>query len=235
MPELVRHEQHDAVVTVVLDRPDKRNAISRQMMEELIASLGRAATDDTAQVVIVEGEAGVFSAGWDRVELLDRTEPWRSEFVDVALRFYRALVHFPKPLIAAVESYALGTAFDAVVLCDVRVCSDATYFGHPEVRLGGACLYTPLKEVVGAGWARELCLSGRSVEAATAERIGLVNRVVPVGEVGRAALDIAREMALVPRETLEYTKSYLWSNPDPEDWLAAELDQVMYSGMTIQR
>lgn len=230
----IRIERSGATATIWLARPDKRNAISLRMMDELIAAFSELAADPTVKTTIVTGEGGVFSAGWDRDELLDRDSERGRAFFTIAPKFYRAMVGFPKPLIAAVDGYALGTAFDLALLSDVRVCSAGARFAHPEVKLGGVCLYTPLKDVVGAGWARELSLSGRSIDSEIAERIGFVNRVVTEGSALSAAIEIAEEMNEVPEETLFYTKAFLWTHPNPEEWLGAELDAVMSRGITIQ-
>jgi enoyl-CoA hydratase/carnithine racemase len=231
----IKSSSRDAIGWLSLDRTARRNAISMRMMEEIIHCLDHFAADDAVHVAIIRGEGRQFSAGWDRDELLVREGPAREQFIDVALRFYRALLRFPKPLIAAVEGYALGTAFDVVLLSDIRVCSTETRFAHPEVRLGGPCLYTPLKEVVGAGWARELVLGGGELNATLAEKIGFVTHVVAPGGVAEEAEKVARYLDGVPAETLRYTKSYLWTQPDPEAWLPAELDYIMRNDLTIKR
>jgi len=234
MTETIRIEHGGQTATIRLSRPQKRNAISLGMMEELIEAFSSLAADPTVKTAIVAGDGGIFSAGWDRDELLDRDSERGRAFFATAPAFYRSIVGFPKPLIAAVDGYALGTAFDLALLSDVRVCSSGARFAHPEVKLGGVCLYTPLKDVVGAGWARELALSGRAIDSEVAERIGFVNRVVTGGSAIEAAIEIAGEMNEVPEETLFYTKAFLWTHPSPEEWLGAELDAVMSRGITIQ-
>jgi enoyl-CoA hydratase/carnithine racemase len=235
MYEQIRVDIRDEMAWLVMDRAAKRNAISIQMMEEIIDAFASLAEDRSVAVVVIIGEGGVFSAGWDRDELLDQTPATKTRFEQVGGDFYRALVRFPKPLVAAVGRYALGTAFDVATLCDVRVASDDVSFAHSEVRLGGISIFTPLKQILGDGWARWIILSGAPIDAPTAERIGLVTHVCPRDELEATARQVAAYIAEVPRETVEYTKTYLWTHPDPEEWLRVEFEPAFTRGLTIKR
>ena len=119
---------------------------------------------------------------------------------------------FPKPLIVAVNGAALGGGFDLCLLCDMRIATPSAVFGHPEIKFGAPPLFTPLQWIVGAGIARELCLTGRRVDATEAHRIGLVNAIVDAEHLEDEAMSTARVMAEAPQPALEATKRYLVSN-----------------------
>lgn len=219
--------------SVTLARVEKRNALSVAMLREITACLRAWGGDESVVVGVVAGEGGCFCAGLDRAEMTSDDGEMQRRTYEASRAFHRALVGFTKPLIAVVEGHALGTGFDLALLCDVRLAAEGTQFGHPEIKLGGVPLFTPLKAVVGDGWARELCLSGRSIDAGVAERIGLVNHVVPAGELAALADELARAMAEAPVKALVATKAFSRTHPDPETWLIPEHDRVFEAGLTI--
>ena len=126
--------------------------------------------------------------------------------------YHRAVWSFPKPLVAAVNGPASGGGFDLAVLCDMRIASGAATFAHPEVKFGGPPLFTPLRWIVGDGTARDLCLTGRKIDAAEAHRVGLVSRVVEPDALMDEAVGVARQIAEAPQRCLETTKRYLTGN-----------------------
>ncbi len=133
------------------------------------------------------------------------------------------------------DGYALGTGFDLAVMCDIRVATDRATFAHPELRLGGVPLFTPLKLIVGDGWARRLCLDATPIDAAAAERIGLVTDVVAPDDLRRRARAIAASVAQAPMNVLRETKALFGANPDPQTWLVTDHDDVFEAGRTIGR
>ncbi len=196
------------VGTITLNRPEKKNALSIRLREELTACLGQWKTNPDVTVVVLRGAGGTFSAGFDRTELLS-TEPNVQKAVFQSSKVYhRAVWSFPKPTIAAIEGYALGGGFDLAVLCDLRVGADNAQFGHPEIKFGAPPLTTPLRWIVGDGWARDLCLSGRRIDAATAFRIGLITHLVPVAELSAKVDAVAQQLMEAPAETLSATKGF---------------------------
>lgn len=232
---LVRVERSEGgVASVVMCRPAKRNAISMQMMEELTAAFEALAADPAVAVAILGGEGGVFSAGWDRDELLAADPATKDRFHGGAKRFYRTLLQFPKPLVGALGKYVLGTAMDVATFCDVRVCAEDAQIGHAEVRLGGVSLYTPVKALVGDAWARWLVLSGATIDARTAERIGFVTHVCAPAELMATAQQVAAYIAQVPAQTLAYTKAMFSADPDNARWFDLEFVQVMEKGILIK-
>lgn len=197
-------EGADGVVTLTLNRPEKKNALSIALRDEVSGALDALASDESVRVVVVTGAGSVFSAGFDLSEFsaADRQdELWASSD-----RFHHTVLRFPLPLVAAVNGAALAGGFDLAVLCDLRVAAEGAYFAHVEHAFGDV-VYRPLRELVGASVARDLVLTGRRIDAGEALAVGLVNRVVPAESVLEAARAMAADIALAPREFLVRTKA----------------------------
>ena len=216
----------DGIATLTLDRPDKRNALSIRVREEIDATLGAWAGDDAVRVVVLGAEGPAFCAGFDLEEFADSSLARRIR--DSSARYHRTVWWFPKPIVAAVNGPALGGGFDLTVLCDLRIASTAAQFGHPEIKFGAPPLFTPLRWVVGDGVARDLCLTGRRIDAGEALRAGLVSRVVEPDRLAEEAAAAARAIAEAPQPALEATKRYLAGNPGLgfEDSFRIEHDDV---------
>jgi len=165
----------DGVATLTLARSERRNALSIKMRDEITQQLADWAADSAVRVVVLTGSGPTFCAGFDLNEF-GQTE-LAQQIKDSSRRYHLAVWHFPKPLVAAVNGPAMGGGMDLTVLCDCRIASTAAVFGHPEIKFGAPPLFTPLQWIVGLGVARELCLTGRRMDATEALRIGLVNRV----------------------------------------------------------
>jgi enoyl-CoA hydratase len=197
----------DRVAMLFLSRPEKRNAISIAMRREVSACLAAWSEDDAVGAAVVTGDGGAFSAGFD-LEEFQRPERF-GELFETSARYHRDLWRFPKPLVAAVNGPALGGGFDLATLCDVRIASGRASFGHPEVKLGAPPLYTPLRWIVGDGIARDLCLTGRRMDASEAQRAGFLSSVVedPRELVDRACA-LARTILEAPSQTLRFTKGF---------------------------
>jgi enoyl-CoA hydratase len=185
-------EQRGYVLELTLHRPKVRNALSFELLGALSQRLQEAAEDDRVRVVILTGSGGTFAAGADIRELA-RMRP--SDFlVTEVFRAWDQVAAFPKPMVAAVEGYALGGGLELAMSCDIIVAAQDARFGQPELNLGlipGAGGTQRLPRAVGRYVAAEVVLAGRTLAAPEAERLGLVNRVVPKG----LALDAAREIA----------------------------------------
>jgi enoyl-CoA hydratase/carnithine racemase len=189
----------DGVVVLTLERAERKNALSIALRDEMSDALDRLATDDATRVVLVTGAGNVFSAGFDLEEF---TVPALSDELWASSdRWHRTLLEFPLPLVAAVNGAAYGGGFDLAVMCDVRVGAASARFAHPEHSFAQV-VYGPLHDLVGGGVARDLALTGRRVDAAEAQTLGLVSRVVPDDELLDAARAVAAEIALAPREVL---------------------------------
>ena len=197
-------DEGEGVRTLMLNRPEKRNAISTRMRREICACLAELAADEAVRVVIVTGKGPSFSSGFDLNEF--RREDIKEELARSSIQYHRDVWSFPKPLIAAVNGFAMGGGLDLASLCDVRLCSEKAIFAHPQVRFGGIPLYTPLRWIIGEGWARDLCLTGRHIDAQEAHRIGLVSEVLPSAELHERALEFARMMVEAPAGSLTTLK-----------------------------
>jgi len=195
--QTVGYELRGEIAVLTLQRPDKLNAIDAGMVASLQRALDRAEGDATVRAAVLCGQGRAFSAGFDigpsgagRDPVALRAE-LRHDF-DVIMRFW----DFPKPTVAAVHGYCLGSAMEMAVACDVTVAAEGCRFGAPEVRFGSGIVALILPWVVGPKLAKELLLTGD--DAVTAERalaIGLVNRVVPAERCLDEALEIARTIA----------------------------------------
>ncbi|MSO78413.1 MAG: enoyl-CoA hydratase/isomerase family protein [Acidimicrobiia bacterium] len=189
----------DGVAQVTLNRPDKRNALSIALRDEMSDALDALAADAGCRTVLITGAGQVFSAGFDleeftKLELAD--ELWASSD-----RWHRTMLEFPLPIVAAVNGSAYGGGFDLAVMCDLRVAADTATFGHPEHTFAQV-VYGPLHDLVGGAVARDLALTGRRIDATEAQMLGLVSRVVPVASVVEEAGGIAAEIATAPRDIL---------------------------------
>lgn len=196
------------VVSLTLNRPHKRNALSVALRDAVSDALEQAAADEQVKLAVVSGAGGVFCAGFDLAEFeRAAADP---EFAAVlwssADRFHRALLSFPMPLVAAVNGPAIGGGFDLAVCCDIRVATESARFAHPEYAFGDV-VYSPLHDLVGGALARDLCLTGRELGAAEAHAAGLVSAVVPVTALDAAVAEVTDRIAAAPRGSLMRTKA----------------------------
>lgn len=207
MPYEVLILQRDgAVAKITLNRPDKLNALNTALRDEVRAALEEIEADDGISVAVITGAGSTCCAGFDTSEFAT-TSPEEIFSGASSRQYHYRLQHFAKPLVAAIHGPAMGGGMDIAVLADVRIATAAAVFGHPEIKFGAATLFGPLAAVVGGGIARELCLTGRRVDAEEAMRIGLVNKVVPERQLMEEALSIANGMAEAPAAALQQTKA----------------------------
>lgn len=204
--ELLTLDRADQVALITLDRPDKRNALNTKLRDEVRGALEELEADDGVSVAIITGAGAVFSAGFDTSEFAG-SSPAAVFAGDSARRYHYRLQHFAKPLIAAINGPAMGGGFDIATLSDLRIAAETAAFGHPEIKFGAAALYAPLAAIVGGGMARDLCFSGRRIDAAEALRIGLVSEVVPAARLPDTARSVARVIAEAPLATLRGMKA----------------------------
>jgi enoyl-CoA hydratase/carnithine racemase len=184
---------------VVLNRPEKRNAMSQELLRALAAALQEAADETSVHCVVLRGEGPVFSAGVDLVELAaSANEPGNFRpFRNTFLACPNLCEEMPKPVICQIHRTCVGGALEVALGCDLRIASSDAQFGLPEVKfgiipdVGGS---TRLPAVVGLGRAKELIMTARTIDAAEAERIGLVNRVVAPDELEQATEALVEEL-----------------------------------------
>lgn len=214
----------DGIAVLRLDNEQRRNALSIAMRDAISDTLDQWATDDRVRVVVLTGTGTAFCAGFDLTEF---AKPDLARTIrDSSRRYHLAVWGFAKPMIAAVNGAALGGGFDLALLCDIRIAAPDATFAHPEIKFGAPPLFTPLQWIVGAGIARDLCLTGRKIDAAEAHRIGLVNTIAD--NVLEEAMATARVIAEAPQAALEATKRYLTSSAGVtfDEAFAVEHDRV---------
>jgi enoyl-CoA hydratase len=211
MGELVRLERRaDGVGILVLNRPERLNAIGRATLVELGHRLDEIEADDLVRAVVVTGEGKAFSAGADISELdgLDGP-PAFSRFIRRFTDTYARLQELPKPSIAAVNGVAYGGGFELALACDLRVAGATARLGVPEIKLGllpGAGGTARLTKMVPPPVAKQLLMTGDPLEAADAHRLGLVNAVVPDDQVLDTACSVAARLAAGPALALAAAK-----------------------------
>lgn len=202
-------EKKDGVALVTLSRPEKRNALSIVLRNEIDRCLGELEADDDVSVVVIAAEGPAFCAGFDTSEFASRDPEHMKAVGESSDRYHRRLANFPKPLVAAVQGPAMGGGMDLAVLCDIRIAAENAAFAQPQIKFGAPSLYGPLKDIIGGGLARDLSLTGRRIDAQEALRIGLVSQVVPPDQLLDAALAVARSIAGAPLGTLKVIKAFI--------------------------
>ncbi len=218
----VRSEGVDEGITLLtLDRPERLNAMSRDLVEDLHDALAAAGDDRDCRVVILTGEGRGFCAGLDLKETSDLAEagggpPAAMRGQQRIASLVTQLRGLPKPVVAAVNGPATGGGLALALACDVRMAAESARFNVAFIRVGlSGCdigVSYLLPRLVGASRAFELMLTGRMVESGEADRIGLVSRVVPDGEVVDAALETARLIRANSPFGVWMTKEVMWSN-----------------------
>ncbi len=215
--DLVRYEVADYIATVTLNRPEAMNAITREVYAQLEASFRNAHSDPEVRCVVLTGEGRAFCSGDDvkQIMLGEAREATVTRLRDVRPRPTPAAVavlECDKPVIAAVNGAAVGWGMDLALFCDIRIASEKAKFGELFIKrglvadLGGLWR---LPRVVGPSKAAELLFTGDLIEAAEAERIGLVSRVVPADELMPTAMALAGKIAANPPIAMRYMKEGL--------------------------
>ena len=199
-------------VRLVLDRPDKLNALNGGLVAALTGALDAAEANSEVRVIVIEGAGRAFCAGYDLTEeaegAIGGPAAWRDLLAaDVAATL--RLLDSPKPVIAQVHGYALAGGLELAMACDLIVAAEGTQLGEPEIRYGSAPVTLLMPYLIGQKKTRELLLTGDLVDAAEAERIGLVNRVVPADRLAAEVDGLADRLARTPPEVMRLTKRML--------------------------
>ncbi|SHK14752.1 enoyl-CoA hydratase/isomerase family protein [Rhodothermus profundi] len=208
---LLVEEDEQGIVCCTFNRPEVRNALNLEMVQEVRQLLDQLARRDAVRVLIFTGAGGqAFVSGADIAELRERGRAEALQRINNSL--FREIEQFPAPTIAAVRGWALGGGCELAMACDLRIAGESARFGQPEVRLGiipGAGATYRLPRLVGLGKARELIYTGRIIEASEALAIGLVNEVVPDDQVLEKARALAREIAAASPLAVRFAKMAL--------------------------
>lgn len=196
-------------VRLTLNRPAKLNAISHDLRVALDDAMAAAAADDRVRVIVIAGAGRAFCSGYDLSEgQPPDTWAWRqvlAEDVASTLAIWRS----PKPVIAQVHGYALAGGLELAMACDLIVAAEGTQLGEPEIRFGSAPVTLLMPFLIGQKLTRELLLTGDLIDAERAERIGLVNRVVPADRLEAEVDALADKLARVPADVMAPTKLML--------------------------
>lgn len=194
--DLLRETSEARLLHLELNRPDKRNALSLALRTALQSRLDAAADDDTVGAVLLSGAGDHFCAGFDLGEVAASTD--QAALFREAGAYHRAVYTFPKPIVAAVRGAAVAGGFDLALMCDIRLAGTDARFGQTQVRHGIPAAYELVAHVVGDTMARDLCLTGRTVDADEALRIGLVQRLCEPARVVDEARAVTADIAELP-------------------------------------
>jgi enoyl-CoA hydratase len=198
MPDLILVDVQDRLAIVTINRPEVRNALNSQVVVELASAFERLAVDDRVGAIVLTGAGDkAFVAGADIKEMVGKSGLEMQAFSELGRRLGDAMEGCPKPILAAINGYALGGGCEIAMACDLRLASENAKIGQAEINIGiipGFGGSQRLPRLVGPGWAAQMILTGEPVDAATAERIGLVNRVVPPDRLLEETKALARKM-----------------------------------------
>ena len=208
--ETIGLERAGEVALLTLARPQRLNAINRQMLGELQEALDEVERDDALRVLMVKGAGGNFSSGFDLKEQLEARpsgeQAWR-EILDRDFAGIMRFWHLRKPTIAAVEGYCLAGGCELALCCDITIAAEDAIFGEPELKFGAGIVVMMLPFLVGPKRAKEIILTGADrIPAPEAARIGLINRVVPAERLEASALALARHIAVIDPQLVSETK-----------------------------
>ena len=202
-------ETSEAVVLIRLNRPEALNALNQRLADELTAALEAAEADETVRAIVITGSERAFAAGADIKEMASKSyaDVFAEDFIT---KNWETVARCRKPVIAAVAGYALGGGCELAMMCDIIIAADTAKFGQPEITLGtipGIGGTQRLTRAVGKSKAMDLCLTGRMMDAAEAERSGLVSRVVPADKLMAEVMAMAEKIAAMSRPAAEMAKS----------------------------
>lgn len=208
--QTIRLQRVGTVATLTLDRPQRLNAINKQMLGELQDALNAVERDPQLRALVVTGAGGNFSSGFDLKEQMETrptgVEAWR-EILDRDFGTIMRFWHLSKPTIAAVSGYCLAGGCELALCCDITIATEDAIFGEPELKFGAGIVVMILPWLVGPKHAKEIILRGMDrISAQQALQIGLINRVVAADALESSALAIACDIAVVDPQLVQQTK-----------------------------
>lgn len=200
-------ENHTSILTI--NRPKALNALNAELLNEIDQCIDEVKNDESTYVLIITGEGKAFVAGADIAEMKDKTPEQARKFAELGLAIFRKIELMEKPVIAAINGFALGGGCELSMSCDIRIASQKAKFGQPEVGLGiipGFAGTQRLSRLVGPGKAKELIYTADMIKAEEAEKIGLVNKVVVPEELMNEAKAMAEKIASKAQAAIRYSK-----------------------------
>ena len=210
--ECILYEKEQGIATIKLNRPEVLNAMNKQLWLDIQAALEDAKIDQRVMVLIITGEGRAFSTGADLKESKTRTMEAYREYLVELQEASRKIIRFEKPTIAAINGYALGSGYELALACDIRFAAEEAQIGSPEAKVtssvtGGA--FRLVQNLIGPGKAKELLFTGDYIDGKEAERIGLVNKSVPLKHLESAAREMAEKIAASSAISLKMIKKGL--------------------------
>ncbi len=222
------HEDEPAV-RITLNRPDKRNALSLELMQDLIASLRRVSAGPGVRVIVLEAAGPAFSAGHDLSEMIGRDVAFFQRLFDVCTELMETIHQLPQPVVAKVHGMATAAGCQLVAACDLAVAADSARFATPGVKIGLFCStpMVPLSRAIGRKRALDMLLTGRPIDAATALDWGLVNRVVPAEAVDDEVAGIVDAIARSSPLTVGIGKQAFYAQIELDEHRAYDLTKAV--------
>jgi enoyl-CoA hydratase/carnithine racemase len=217
--------------TITLNRPEKRNALSLQLMEELITALELAGTDRDVRAIVIEGAGPAFSAGHDLGEMVARENAFYERLFDVCTEMMEAIHRVPQPVVAKVHGTATAAGCQLVAACDLVVAAEEATFATPGVKIGLFCStpMVPISRAVGRKRALQLLLTGDPIDARTAADWGLVNLVVAAAQLDAAVAELVEKIARSSPLTVGIGKEAFYRQVDLDEHGAYELTRRVMS------
>jgi enoyl-CoA hydratase/carnithine racemase len=214
---------------ITLNRPEKRNALSLELMDELIVALREASAQAATRAIVIEGAGPAFSAGHDLSEMIGRDEAFYRELFEVCTVMMETIHELPEPVIAKVHGIATAAGCQLVAACDLAVAAEGTRFATPGVKIGLFCStpMVPVSRAVGRKRAMQLLLTGEPIDAATALDWGLVNRVVPAEDLEPAVLELVGAITRSSSYTVATGKRAFYAQVDRAEHDAYEHCKVV--------
>jgi enoyl-CoA hydratase/carnithine racemase len=223
--ETILVSREGATGRITLNRPEKRNALSLQLMQELIGSLETLGADPEVRAIVIEGAGPAFSAGHDLSEMVGRDLPFYQQLFDVCTELMEAIHRVPQPVIAKVHGVATAAGCQLVAACDLAVAADDARFATPGVKIGLFCStpMVPLSRAIGRKRALEMLVTGDLIDAQTALDWGLVNRVVPAERLEEAVAELVEKIAASSPLTVGIGKEAFYEQVELDEHRAYDL------------
>ena len=210
--DLVLYETDEKVGIITMNRPEKLNAVSPALKKAMVETFARADADESTSVVVLRSNGRSFCVGYD----INTGDPEKEKNRHDAMKWHESLTDdmvfefapwdMRKPVIASVQGHVLGGGCELAMFCDITIAADNALFGEPEIRFSNVGPAIIMPWMIGYKKARELLYFGDMIDAATAERLGMVNHVVPLDELEAFTMNFAKRMTLIAPEALEKTK-----------------------------
>src|SRR3984957_15275724 len=233
MAEFIRVEVEQAIATIRLDRPPM-NALNTQVQAEIAAAAGAVGEDEAIRAVVIYGGEKVFAAGADIKEMAEASYARMAATSRRLQESFTAVAKIGKPVVAAITGYALGGGLELALCADFRVAGQSAKMGQPEILLGvipGAGGTQRLPRLIGPAKAKDIVFTGRFVGAEEALAIGLVDKVVPDGEVYAAAVKLAERFATGPAVALRAAKQAIDEGLEADLDTGLEIERLQFAGL----